>query len=159
MLLLDVLINFSPLYIPDTIGGRMDLPLLINMIVYRDEVDEQAHSVDTCWTYQLQYYEVSMKGAKASEIPPSLKDIEIRPQGWNWWEGCRLHPCPELPHSNRGHATSYSSRYSRPSSFSLTKNWNVSESPSVTGVVCIGPISCLNAVSSKSAGRGRGVGS
>ena len=75
MLLLDVLINFSPLYIPDMIGGRMGLPLLINRIVYPDEVDEQAHSVDTCWTYQLQYYEVSMKGAKASEIPHLLRTL------------------------------------------------------------------------------------
>jgi DNA polymerase II large subunit len=75
MLLLDVLINFSPLYIPDRIGGRMDSPLLITRIVYPDEVDEQAHNVDTCWTYPLQFYEASLKGAKASEISHLLRTL------------------------------------------------------------------------------------
>ena len=75
MLLLDVLINFSPLYIPDRIGGRMDSPILITRIIHPEEVDEQAHNLDTCWTYPLQFYEASLKNARASEISNLVRTL------------------------------------------------------------------------------------
>ncbi|MEN2974017.1 MAG: DNA polymerase II large subunit [Candidatus Caldarchaeales archaeon] len=56
MLLLDPLINFSKLYLPDRIGGRMDTPLLITSIVYPEEVDEQAHNLDVADRYPLEFY-------------------------------------------------------------------------------------------------------
>jgi len=78
MLLLDVLMNFSRLYLPNRIGGKMDSPLLITRIVYPEEVDEQAHNVDICFTYPLEFYRAAENGAKVSDITHLLETIKDR---------------------------------------------------------------------------------
>ncbi|MCX8200723.1 MAG: DNA polymerase II large subunit [Candidatus Caldarchaeum sp.] len=67
MLLADVLMNFSRLYIPDRIGGKMDTPLLITRIVYPEEVDEQAHNVDVWDMIPNEFYAMASEGAKIAE--------------------------------------------------------------------------------------------
>lgn len=77
MLLLDVFINFSMHYLPDRIGGAMDSPLLLTVKVYPEEVDEQAHNVDTARLYPLEFYEAASRREAASKligIIPLLKN-------------------------------------------------------------------------------------
>jgi len=93
MLLLDPLINFSRLYLPNRIGGRMDSPLLITSIVYPEEVDEQAHNLDIVDRYPLEFYRKAKKSAHVSTITriiPTIRNYLERPEAF---AGCRFtHP-------------------------------------------------------------------
>ncbi len=66
MLLADVLMNFSRLYIPDRIGGKMDTPLLVTRVVYPEEVDEQAHNVDVWDRIPSEFYRLAMDKHKVA---------------------------------------------------------------------------------------------
>jgi len=78
MLLLDPLINFSKLYLPDRIGGRMDSPLLITILIDPREVDEQAHNLEICDRIPLDFYKAAENEAHISEISwaiPTIKSL------------------------------------------------------------------------------------
>lgn len=78
MLLLDVFTNFSRRYLPDRIGGTMDTPLLLNIIVDPEEVDEQAHNIETVARYPLQFYQAAQRKEPAVNlvsIIPLLRTI------------------------------------------------------------------------------------
>jgi DNA polymerase II large subunit len=75
MLLADVLMNFSRLYIPDRIGGKMDTPLLITRIVYPEEVDEQAHNVDIWWTIPAEFYREALRGSKIDSVKGLVRTL------------------------------------------------------------------------------------
>ncbi len=68
MLLLDVLINSSELYLPDRIGGKMDSPLLITAVVNPAEVDEQAHNLDIASSYPIEFYEKALRAEPAIRV-------------------------------------------------------------------------------------------
>ena len=93
MLLLDPLINFSRLYLPNRVGGRMDSPLLITSIVYPEEVDEQAHNLDVVEAYPLEFYRKARKNEHVSNIVriiPTIKNYLEKPEAF---AGCRFtHP-------------------------------------------------------------------
>ncbi|MEM4413656.1 MAG: DNA polymerase II large subunit [Candidatus Caldarchaeum sp.] len=76
MLLADVLMNFSRLYIPDRIGGKMDTPLLITRIVYPEEVDEQAHNVDVWPRIPSEFYRLASEKKKISEARGLVRTVE-----------------------------------------------------------------------------------
>lgn len=78
MLLLDVFINFSRLYLPDRIGGKMDAPLLITPIIYPEEVDEQAHNLDVAYTYPLELYEAAEKRELSAKLSNIIATIKLR---------------------------------------------------------------------------------
>ncbi len=90
MLLMDVLMNFSRLYIPDRVGGKMDSPLLITRVVYPEEVDEQAHNVDICSRYPLAFYEAASKGEKAANIVGVVETIKDNLAGDGRFAGMRF---------------------------------------------------------------------
>jgi len=73
MLLMDILINFSRCYLPQTIGGEMDTPLLISPIIMPSEVDSQAHKMELAWNYPKVFYESCTKGKKMSEVSDVFK--------------------------------------------------------------------------------------
>ncbi|MCS6769799.1 MAG: DNA polymerase II large subunit [Candidatus Caldarchaeum sp.] len=75
MLLADVLMNFSRLFIPDRIGGKMDTPLLITRIVYPEEVDEQAHNVDVWSRIPAEFYRLSSERRKIAEARPLVRTV------------------------------------------------------------------------------------
>ena len=78
MLLLDPFINFSRLYLPSRVGGRMDSPLLVTVVVNPEEVDEQAHNVDVCDRIPLEFYRAAERGKHISEVSkliPTIKDF------------------------------------------------------------------------------------
>lgn len=76
MLLLDVLINYSNLYIPNKIGGKMDSPILITPIIDPNEVDEQAHNVDIAWNYPLEFYIKASEDSHINEVQKILITIK-----------------------------------------------------------------------------------
>lgn len=78
MLLLDPLINFSRLYLPGRVGGKMDTPLLITVVIDPEEVDEQAHNLDVLDRIPLEFYRLAETGAHISKLGgriPTVKSL------------------------------------------------------------------------------------
>ena len=71
MLLLDGLLNFSREFLPERRGGQMDAPLVLTTRINPDEIDEEAHNVDTLWRYPLEFY----RSAQDYSDPKSVADI------------------------------------------------------------------------------------
>lgn len=78
MLLLDPLLNFSRHYLPSKIGGRMDATLVIGTFLDPNEIDVEAHNVDTLYKYPLEFYEESEKFVSPSKIEKLMKLVESR---------------------------------------------------------------------------------
>lgn len=78
MLLMDVLLNFSVEFVPDQIGGLMDVPLLIQSLVLPTEVDEQAHNFDIARRYPREFYELTQKSVPASIAEKYIETIKSR---------------------------------------------------------------------------------
>jgi DNA polymerase II large subunit len=68
MLLLDALINFSRNYLPQTVGGTMDTPLILTLNVKPEEVDDEVHVMETVERYPLEFYEKTYTNSPPSEI-------------------------------------------------------------------------------------------
>lgn len=78
LLLLDVLLNFSVEYLPDQIGGLMDTPLLIQLIILPSEVDDQAHKFDVASFYPREFYVSTQKSPSPSSLEPLVDTIGKR---------------------------------------------------------------------------------
>lgn len=78
MLLLDPLINFSTLYLPDRTGGLMDTPFLITVVLRAEEVDEQSHNVDVSFRYPLEFYQAASRGEKAQALQGRIELVADR---------------------------------------------------------------------------------
>ena len=68
MLLMDIFLNFSKEYLPDRIGGLMDAPLLIQPLVFPNEVQRQAHNIDVDEKYPLDFYRSSWNMEKVNVV-------------------------------------------------------------------------------------------
>ncbi len=68
MLLLDALINFSKEFLPVTVGGTMDTPLILTVNVKVEEVDDEVHTMETVEQYPIELYEKSFSYASPSEV-------------------------------------------------------------------------------------------
>ncbi|HLF16861.1 MAG TPA: DNA polymerase II large subunit, partial [Candidatus Thermoplasmatota archaeon] len=78
LLLLDGLVNFSRAYVPDKRGGLMDLPLLLSTRLDPNEVDKEAHNVDTLSRYPLEFYRATMRHPPAKEVAKTMGLVEAR---------------------------------------------------------------------------------
>ncbi|MFX0009836.1 MAG: DNA polymerase II large subunit [Candidatus Hermodarchaeota archaeon] len=78
MLLLDPLLNFSRYYLPSKIGGRMDATLVISSILDPNEIDVEAHNIDTLFQYPLEFYEATQKYASPSTLEHIMKLIKSK---------------------------------------------------------------------------------
>jgi DNA polymerase II large subunit len=76
MLLLDPLLNFSRFYLPSKIGGRMDATLVISSKLDPNEIDVEAHNIDTLFRYPLEFYEATQKYAAPNEIENKMNLIK-----------------------------------------------------------------------------------
>ncbi len=76
MLLLDPILNFSRSYLPSKIGGRMDATLVISTKLDPNEIDEEAHNVDTLSKYPLEFYEATQKYFSPSEIEAVMRLVK-----------------------------------------------------------------------------------
>ena len=71
MLLLDGLINFSKTYLPGTIGGQMDAPLVLSTRLDPSEIDKESHNIDCHKRYPLEFFEAAVR----QESPKMVDDI------------------------------------------------------------------------------------
>jgi len=72
MLLLDALINFSKSYLPTTIGGTMDAPLILTINVHPEEVDDEVHVMEIVENYDLNFYEKTLAGVAPGDVSLEL---------------------------------------------------------------------------------------
>ena len=78
MLLLDPLLNFSRNYLPNKIGGRMDATLVISSILDPNEIDVEAHNIDTMFKYPLEFYVATEKFVMPNEIEDMMDMVKNR---------------------------------------------------------------------------------
>lgn len=78
MLLLDPLLNFSRYYLPNKIGGRMDATLVISTTLDPNEIDTEAHNIDTLSQYPLEFYEATENYAMPSEVENLMSLVKKR---------------------------------------------------------------------------------
>lgn len=78
MLLLDPLLNFSRHYLPSKIGGRMDATLVIGTKIDPNEIDVEAHNLDTLYRYPLEFYEATERYTAPSYIEMIMKLVKSR---------------------------------------------------------------------------------
>jgi DNA polymerase II large subunit len=57
MVLMDVLLNFSRSYLPETRGGTMDIPIVLTTILNPKEVDDEVHVMEAINKLPLEFYE------------------------------------------------------------------------------------------------------
>ncbi len=72
MLLLDMLINFSRRYLPTSVGGTMDAPLILTIHVAPEEVDDEVHSMEVVDRYGLNFYRKTLEYAVPGEVSVGL---------------------------------------------------------------------------------------
>ncbi|MFX1297457.1 MAG: DNA polymerase II large subunit [Promethearchaeota archaeon] len=78
MLLLDPLLNFSRYYLPSKIGGRMDATLVIGTKLDPNEIDIEAHNIDTLYKYPLEFYKATERYCSPSEIEDIMNLVKKR---------------------------------------------------------------------------------
>jgi len=74
MLLMDVLLNFSREYIPDSKGGEMDLPLILTTQISPSEVDKEVQNIDVLSHYPLKFYQETMHQGHPKDME-SIMDL------------------------------------------------------------------------------------
>lgn len=77
MLLLDALLNFSREFLPTTVGGTMDTPLILTLNVMPEEVDDEVHALETVYRYPLEFYEKTFDYPYPSEIELELVENRL----------------------------------------------------------------------------------
>ncbi|MDE1860292.1 MAG: DNA polymerase II large subunit [Candidatus Micrarchaeota archaeon] len=77
MLLLDALINFSRDYLPNTVGGTMDTPLILTINVNPQEVDDEVHAMEVVTAYNMDFYNRTFESAPPSEVKLELVENRL----------------------------------------------------------------------------------
>ncbi len=72
MLLLDGLINFSRQYLPSTIGGTMDAPLILTVNVKPEEVDDEVHAMEIIPNFTKSFYDKTYEYLQPGEVGVNL---------------------------------------------------------------------------------------
>ncbi|MBN1538669.1 MAG: DNA polymerase II large subunit, partial [Candidatus Thermoplasmatota archaeon] len=67
MLLMDGLLNFSRMFLPERRGGQMDAPLVLSMRLDPSEIDKEAHNVDVRSRYPLDFHMATARNEKINE--------------------------------------------------------------------------------------------
>jgi len=78
MLLLDGLLNFSKSYLPGTIGGQMDAPLVLSTRLDPSEIDKEAHNIDCHNRYPLEFYEAALRQESPKAVDGIMDKVEGR---------------------------------------------------------------------------------
>jgi DNA polymerase II large subunit len=72
MLLMDALLNFSKRYLPTTIGGTMDAPLVLVLRVDPKEVDDEVHDMEVVERYGVDFYNKTLESASPADVHVEL---------------------------------------------------------------------------------------
>jgi len=68
MLLMDVLLNFSKQFLPNSRGSTQDAPLVMTSKLIPAEVDDMAFDLDVSWGYPLEFYDACMNYKQPREV-------------------------------------------------------------------------------------------
>jgi DNA polymerase II large subunit len=74
MLLLDALLNFSIKFIPSHIGGTQDCPVICNVVIKQNEVDDMVFDMENVKEYSLELY----KAAAKFKLPNEIKIKQVK---------------------------------------------------------------------------------
>ncbi|HKZ49977.1 MAG TPA: DNA polymerase II large subunit, partial [Candidatus Nanoarchaeia archaeon] len=86
MLALDAFLNFSRQFLPDRRGGRsMDAPLVLTTLLVPEEVDTEAHGLDTAFSYPLEFYLATQEYKYAWEV--KVEQVKDRLRKESQYEG------------------------------------------------------------------------
>jgi DNA polymerase II large subunit len=97
MLFLEVILNFSRYYLPSSTGAKMDTPLVISSRVVPEEVDAEAHNVDTSFGYPIEFYEKSQNYPDPKELIKMIETIKDRLGTVGQYEGAGFtHPTTSI---------------------------------------------------------------
>ncbi len=77
MLLMDGLLNFSKKYLPSTRGGSMDAPLVMSSRIDPEEIDDEAHNMDTVEEYPREFYEATREMADPGDVDVELAEDHL----------------------------------------------------------------------------------
>jgi DNA polymerase II large subunit len=104
MLLLECLLNFSKYYLPSSLGGKMDAPLVISLLLDPLEVDSESHNVDYGSRYPLQFYLDSQNYVKPKEMKSYMDIFKDHLRSEKQFEGSMFtHPTKSInigPHKS-----------------------------------------------------------
>lgn len=76
MLLMDVLLNFSKKFLPNTKGATQDEPLLLSSKLLPTEVDDMVFDMDVAFKYPIELYEAALQYKNPSDVKISkVKDF------------------------------------------------------------------------------------
>lgn len=78
MLLMDGLLNFSYEYLPNKRGGKMDAPLVLTTRIDPNEVDKEAHNIDVCERYPLEFYRATEKYLNPKDLEEIMDIVSNR---------------------------------------------------------------------------------
>jgi DNA polymerase II large subunit len=83
ILMLDSLINFSRMYLPERRGGQMDAPLVVTTIMDPKEVDDEAHKIEIVDHFPISFYEATWQNINpsAAGIPTVASVLDSDPYG------------------------------------------------------------------------------
>jgi len=87
MLLMDGLLNFSRTYLPKNRGGLMDAPLVLTTRIDPSEIDKEAHNIDVCDSYPLEFYRAAERFAQPSEVEDIIDRVGSRIDSALQYEG------------------------------------------------------------------------
>ena len=68
ILLLDLFINFSKQYLPDTRGSTQDAPIVLTSKLVPAEVDDMAFDLDIGWGYPLEFYDACLNYKQPRDV-------------------------------------------------------------------------------------------
>jgi len=78
MLLLDGLLNFSKSYLPGTIGGQMDAPLVLSTRLDPSEIDKEAHNIDVLNRYPVEFFDAAVRQESPKEVDDIMDKVAAR---------------------------------------------------------------------------------
>jgi DNA polymerase II large subunit len=104
MLLLDALVNFSRSYLPITIGGTMDAPLILTINVKPEEVDDEVHDMEVVREYGLDFYNKTLEYVQPGEVSIELVRDRLKDgnkfDGLNFTQLSGIHAIEDSPRSS-----------------------------------------------------------
>ena len=87
ILVLDALLNFSKSYLPAGIGGLMDAPLVLSVILNPTEVDDESHNIEVCRRYPAEFYNMVAEARHPKEVEGLVDIISSRLNSAAQYEG------------------------------------------------------------------------
>jgi DNA polymerase II large subunit len=77
-LALDVLLNFSRSFLPSRIGGIMDAPLLLTVVMKPAEIARQAFNLETVSTFPVRFFEEASRNADPKTVTDLIEVVVHR---------------------------------------------------------------------------------